>query len=101
MLLGIHTDKIQFIISVWTKYFLYFVPLVLSEEAVVYKHTCQLVTNSFREKDCCHRTVYTTGQGTENTSISHFISDCLNLLFHKRIHAPVSGTAAYAVYEIR
>ena len=99
-LLCIHADKVQVVISIGAKHRLNFIPLVLAQQTMIYKHTGQLIAYRFRQKNGRHGRIHSSGQGAEHLSATHALADCLDRFLHKSIHPPVSGAAADVAYKI-
>ena len=46
-LLGIYSDKIQIVISIWAEYCFYFVSFIFAEKSMIHENAGQLLSNCF------------------------------------------------------
>ena len=99
-LLYIHTDEIQIIRSVRSKYGFYLVTFVFTKKTMINEYTGELLSNSLRQKHCCHRRIYPTRQGTKHFTVSDLFTKLLNACLHKGVHSPVTLAATDLAYKV-
>ena len=69
--LGIDTDEVQVIRTFWSKYSLYLVSLILTQQTVVHEHAGKLFANGLGQHDGSHRGIHTAGQSAQPVSYTH------------------------------
>ena len=52
--LGVDTDKVQLVVAIGTEDLFHFVSFILPQQAVIHKHTGQLVADGLRQHDGSH-----------------------------------------------
>ena len=64
------------------------------------KYASKLLSDCFWQHNCSNRRIYASRKSAQHFSVSDFCADCFNRAFYKRIHLPISGTAAHIFHEI-